>query len=235
MTRIIAFFLLLSLALAVMFMFFLSYIVEYGITAKTGFPTRVEELNSNPFRGSVSATGFGISNPDHYPSPDFIDVLRMEIKASPVSFFRDRIVVERVEIEIPSLTGVRNAEGRINFEEFRSVVEEQLDERKSLDPGKEVVIERLRLVIDRVVLVDYALDGGESVQEYSVNIDLELTDVTSLRSVAPELFRRFASAGISFDPDAIFTAIVPERFLSRVRSEIGADGGLQPEAGNADP
>jgi len=229
LTRLITFLVLLTLGLVLMFMFFLSHIVQYGITAKTGFPTHVEELRSNMLRGSLYARTFEIRNPGHYEHSGFIDIDRLDIKASPASFFRDRVVVERFEIEIPRLTGVRNADGLVNLEEFRTVIEEMFDERKEQMPGKEGVIERFRLKIDKVVVLDYSGDGSGKPEEYDVNLLLELTEVTSLRSVAPEVLRQFAAAGVSFESDAVFAGAVPEKHISRVRSGIGAGEGAAEE------
>lgn len=211
-----------------MFMFFFSHIVQYGITAKTGFPTRVEELKSNPLTGSLSARDFEIRNPDHFEHGDFLEIAGLQVKVVPSSLFRDRIVVERVEVEIPRLTGVRNAEGTINFGEFRSAVEGLMDEHKEGGDGKAVVIESFSLKIDKVFLIDYSGSIPETTQEYDVDIDIRLSDVVSLRAVAPEVFRRFAAAGISFEADSIFTALVPERYIDRVRSDITGDGEGEP-------
>ncbi len=214
-----------------MVMFFLSHIVQYGITARTGFPTSVEEMSSNPLRGSVYIRSFRIRNPDHYRKSDFIDIERLDLKASPASFFRDRLVVERFEVEIPRITGIRNADGQVNLEEFGTVIEEMLNERRDRERGREVVIERLRLKIDTVVLIDYASGNGGVTEDYRVNVDLELTDVTSLRKVAPEVLRQFAAAGISFEDDALLAAIVPEELLSRIRADIGSVDRETREAG----
>ncbi len=221
MTRLVAFVLLLTAALALMLMFFLSHIVQYGITAKTGFPTHVEDLSSNPLRGTLRASGFEVRNPPHYSQPRFLEIERLDLRVSPGSLFRNRIEVENFELKVPRLTGIRNAEGRINLEEFGSVIEEMLDDRRSREPEKEVVIKRFRLKIDKVELLDYSHPSGDRAEEYRVDVDLELTNVTSLRNVAPEVLRRFAAAGISFERDAVFAGAVPEALASRIRSELG--------------
>ena len=222
LARLAAFFLLLTVVLGLLLMFFLSHILQYGITAKTGFPTLVDELSSNPLRGTLAARNFHIRNPEVFPSDAFLEIGRLQFKLSPASLFRETIEVEHIEVEISQLTGIREPGGRVNFEEFRIALE-GLRAADEGGGGKTFAIGRFRLKLDRVLLIDYSGDGLERLQEYEVDLDMSFEDTTSLRLVAPEVLRRLASAGVPFDEDSIFTALVPERYRERVRREIGGE------------
>ncbi len=224
LTRLAAFFLLLTAVLGLLLMFFLSHILQYGITAKTGFPTRVDELTSNPLRGTLAARNFHIRNPEGFPRDDFLEIGRLQFKLSPASLFRETVEVEHIEVEISQLTGIREPGGRVNFEEFR-IAMEGLREAGEGGGGKTFAIGRLRLKIDRVLLIDYSGAGAERIREYEVDLDIGFEDLTSLRLVAPEVLRRLAAAGVPFDKDSIFTTLIPEHYRERVRTEIG--GGRQ--------
>ncbi len=227
-TRLAAFFLLLTVVLGLLFMFFLSHILQYGITAKTGFPTRMGEFSSNPLRGKLAVEDFHVENPESFSRQAFLEINRLRFKVSPASLFRERVVVEHIEVEIAQLTGIREAGGRINFEEFRTAVEGLREERNRAS-GKSFAINRLQLKIDRVLLVDYSREGPERSSEYEVNLDLSFEDVTSLRLVAPEVLRQLAAAGVPFDRDSIFSTLIPERYREGLWSQVHGGPGISPQ------
>lgn len=223
-SRLAAFFLLLTVVLGLLFMFFLSNILQYGITAKTGFPTRMGELSSNPLRGKLAVIDFHVENPASFSREAFLEIGRLHFKLSPASLFRERVVVEHIEVEIVQLTGIREAGGRINFEEFRTAVEGVREDRNGT-AGKSFAINRLNLKIDRVLLVDYSGEGPERSSEFEVNLDLSFEDVTSLRLVAPEVLRQLAAAGVPLSRDSIFSTLIPERYREGLWSEVQASPG----------
>ena len=205
-----------GLVLALLIMFFFSHIIQYGITARTGFPARAEEIKSSALRGDLRVRALSIDNPEGFSHEAFLEVDVLRLKVVPSSLLGNRLVVKRLEVEVSSLTGVRTADGRVNFAEFRDAVEGKDGGAGGI--GRSVVIEELRVKIDRVWLIDHALDGPDRTREYAVGMDLAFSDVVSLRPIAPEVLRQLAGAGISFDPDGIFASLIPERYLAFYRT-----------------
>jgi hypothetical protein len=82
---------------------------------RTGFTMSVGQQDINAFGGSADLQNLQISNPDRFPSKEFMTLKEFKVKVDPASLLGKRIVVDEVLVDVDSATLVENKDGDINL------------------------------------------------------------------------------------------------------------------------
>jgi hypothetical protein len=168
---------------ALAWMALLPFVVCRAIQAKTGFGAQVERLVVNPLNGIVEARGLVLTNPETFPVRDFLDVRAFHAELRIGSLLSEPVVFEAMTIEVGSVTLVKRADGVTNVDVFRGAVDEAGKEgAKEAAARPPVLVHRLRLKVNRFVVVDYA-GGSRNRREVQAEIDQTFTDVSDVRQL----------------------------------------------------
>jgi hypothetical protein len=197
-------------AMALVWMAFLPQLVAARLEARTGFPTRIEQLRANPFTGRVELEGLVIENPAVFGPRTFVVVNAFATRVNLWSLPRATVVFETMSLDVARVALVTNTDGTNNLDLFKTrlaegqavaVVDPEVAAApaKTGKPAREFLVKRLELRLGTLELVnltarrptqrELVLDHAESLQ-----------DVTELRQLlTPALLLRMSVAGASLE------------------------------------
>jgi uncharacterized protein involved in outer membrane biogenesis len=174
----------LGLILVAVWIVLLPGIVVSTVQARTGFVVKVEQMSVNPFTGLVNIEGAVVENPIGWPSPEFITLRRFKVDAELFPFLSHRFVANEMIVDVEKLSLVRNGEGQLNTDAFRTRIAGAKDKAgpsqpSAASPKTEFLIRHLVLKFDRLVLADYS-GKKPLIKEYDLKISREMRDVDSV-------------------------------------------------------
>lgn len=161
-------------------------LVVSTVQARTGFVVKVDQMSVNPFTGKVNISGAVVENPIGWPTPEFIALRRFKVEAELFPFLSHRFVADEVVVDIEKFSLVRNRDGQLNTEAFRSGItgakargDAKADPPKGESPRTEFLIRHLVLKFDRLVMADYS-GSKPLIKEYDLQLSREMRDVDSV-------------------------------------------------------
>jgi uncharacterized protein involved in outer membrane biogenesis len=108
---------------ALLWMAFLPAFVLHELRTATGFDVRAASITANPFTGTATVRGLFVTNPPGYAHPDFIELRGLDADLEVVtSLLSDRVVFDRLDIDLAKVEIVRQVNGRLNVSQFSSGV-----------------------------------------------------------------------------------------------------------------
>ena len=127
------------------------------VPGMTGTDFKVEKIQINPYTGSLRVEKFRLANPKGYDAEDAVSLDLLTVKISPMSVFKDTIMVNDVTLENPYVSYL-NKDGTNNFDQIIANVnagktaeeEKKTEEVKEEVEGKKVVVEHLAITGTRV-------------------------------------------------------------------------------------
>ena len=184
------------------------------IQARTGFVVKVEQMSVNPFKGKVNIEGAVVENPIGWPTHEFITMRRFQVEAELLPLLRHRFVANEVIVDIESLSLVRNKEGQLNTDAFRTGIvgptpKPEPSQPKGEGAKTEFLIQHLVLKFDRLVVADYS-GNKPVVKEYDLHLSREMRNVDSLtKLVSPFVGVVLDASGKLFNmaPDSVSGAL----------------------------
>ena len=161
-------------------------IIVSTIQARTGFVVKIEQLALNPFSGKVNIEGAVIENPVGWPSPEFITLRRFKVDAELLPLLSHRLVADEVIVDIEKLSLVRNNQGVLNTEAFRTGIvgskaqtKAAPDQPRAESAKTQFLFRHLVLKFDRLVVADYS-GRNPTIKEYDLKLSREMRDVDSV-------------------------------------------------------
>ena len=184
------------------------------IQARTGFVVKVDQMSVNPFTGKVHLEGAVVENPIGWPSPEFITLRRFHVEAELLPLLRHRFVANEVVVDIESLSLVRNKDGQLNTDAFRTGIvgpkpKSEPNPPKGESAKTEFLIQHLVLKFDRLVVADYS-GSKPVVKEYDLHLSREMRNVDSMtKLVSPFVGVALDASGKLFNvaPDSVGGAL----------------------------
>ncbi|MEO7600246.1 MAG: hypothetical protein ABIV50_15030, partial [Opitutus sp.] len=128
-------------------------------------------------------------------------------------------VFEEMVLDIANVTLVKRSDGTTNASAFEANVRHEDDTARppSSSPGKDVLVHRLELKIDRLVIVDFTL-LDPTPKEYTLNLKSSYTEVTRLDQLfEPAVLKNLA-------PVAAAVSVLVSGDLGAVLAEAGKSG-----------
>lgn len=220
---------------ALAWMMFLPAVVAYAIEARTGFAVRIERLAANPITGRVALNGFALDNPVAYPSRNFVQVRAFRADAQLFTLFGRRAVFDDVQLDVASVAVIKNADGIVNVDLFRSRLAGSRasdrvpgggDTRPTAPPTRpsensEFLIKRLEIRFDRLTYTDLTAPHA-STREFNLGFNHRYTNISEpAQLLVPALFRSIGESG------GMLEGLLPARF----GASRGDDAGLLGQAG----
>ncbi|MDR3117769.1 MAG: hypothetical protein LBT98_04385 [Puniceicoccales bacterium] len=157
------------------------------------FALGVGRSESNLFTMNFNFYDVSIRNGSRYPVANFAQVDRISADLLFLSLFTRRVVVERFAVDLPQVTCVRDAEGRVNVAEFltaaigdRSKSSTGSFRRRAARP-RQIRFRHVEIHLGKVVLMDFS-EQPSHVREIALNYSYVADDVD-----AEALLRRLSS------------------------------------------
>ena len=182
-----------------------------SIRARTGFDVAIQSLYCNPLTANLDLRGLVITNPPTFPRKDFVNLREFRVNARLTSLLGRRWVVDDATVDFAGVSVVRDQKGRVNARLFQeglagaaaSPPSAKAAREATGRTGREFLIKRLTLRIERVVIADYSLPKPET-REYNLNFSRTYENVTSARQLAVPLAEALGNLS------GILTGAIPE-------------------------
>lgn len=180
--------------IALAWMLFLPMILTNQLRTRSGFDATIQRLTVNPVSGTIELRGFVLTNPPTFPEPDFIELREFSANVQIASVFSDRLIFDRMVVNVANVTLVKRADGTTNAEALKANL--TVHDTKVLvakaKPARPVLIHHLDLRIDRLVVADYTLRRPTR-RDFVLNLKQAYVDVTELDQLfAPAVLKTLA-------------------------------------------
>jgi len=165
-------------------------IFEKRATAATGLPIKIKDINLDLVNFEVRARSLKLFNPEgEYEKRLMLEAPEIYLSYDPGDLIRGRLHIEDMEIYVKRFVIVKNAEGKLNIEYLRWVMDPQAAASRST-PSM-VHVDLLTLVVDKVIYMDYSKRKGKPyVKEFNVNYTRTFKDVADPSEVTGILVSR---------------------------------------------
>jgi hypothetical protein len=198
--------------LAVAWMILLPFAVTKLVQERTGFGLEIQTFYANPFTANLEVRGLVITNPPAFPRKDFVEVREFRADAQLFSLFSHRPVIDYMVVNMTEITLVKDQRGLINTRVFQEGLARPSPDAQppAAAPGREFLIKRLQVRLDRLVIADYSRRKPD-VHEFTLNFSHTYENVTSAKQLAApfaDIFAPLAGAigGILPETDAALRA-----------------------------
>lgn len=232
--KLLFFLLVLAAAGALAWMLFLPLVLTNRVASRTGFPTEVEEVYVNPFSGVARLKGLQIENPEGFreaaAEPEFLALPYFATDIELTSLWSDRLVVDRLVVNVEEVNVVRNADGATNIDLFRTRLMPPPAEERPAAPARPFLVRELIFRLDRVVIADYSRRAPR-LQTFDLNINRQFENVTDVKEILTPLVADLSAAGLTNLAESILGLAVPAP-LRNILNDILSGGGLRQEGGD---
>ncbi len=158
--------------------------VQTGVKKATGLELTIRDMDVGIISARVDVRDMRLLNPPAFPDRIMIDIPKFLVDVELLSFFRDRIHIEVIELDLNELTVVRNKDGKLNLAAIKAISEKQQKAKKETEKRtketkpKQILIETLHLKIGKVTYKDYALGIKGFTKTFKIGINEIYHNVT---------------------------------------------------------
>lgn len=156
-----------------------------GVNAVTGLKLQIKGMKVGLITTLIDIEELKLFNPAGFKDKVMVDMPEIYIDYDLGAFFKRRVHLEEVRLNLKELLVVKNAQGELNLDSLK-VVKEEKEEAKPAEKEKaaapEVQIDNLHLKIAKIIYKDYTKDPVE-VKEYDVNIDEQRKDIKDIKAL----------------------------------------------------
>lgn len=176
-------------------------IIKYVIVSVgsnvTGAKIEIGGFSLGLLKQTIRIKDFKIHNPVGFPKGVMADLPRVYVDADLFSILKGSMHLPIVTIELKELDLVKNQEGKLNVDSLK--VAKQSHEAEEKKPAKplEMQIDQLNLDMGKIVMKDYSVAEGPSVQVYDINMKKSYKNITSAQQLTALLMTEpMKAAGI---------------------------------------
>jgi len=172
-------------------------IVSAGVKAITGLKLGIKSMNVGVLRTLIGGKGLKLFNPPGFKDSLMADVPEIYVDYDLGAFFKKKVHLNELRLNLKELIVVKNKEGKINLNSLK-VVKKKKETVKG-DAGKpHFQIDALELKIGRVIYKDYSTGGAPKIREFNVDIEERYEDIADPRALGKLIvFRALVNTTIS--------------------------------------
>jgi uncharacterized protein involved in outer membrane biogenesis len=158
--------------------------VSGGVHAATGLKLQIKGLRVGVFNSLIDIKDLKLFNPPDFTDKVMADVPQIYIDYDLGAFFKNKVHLEEMKLDLKELVVVKNEKGELNLDSLKVVKktkEEKASKEKEAKKEKkapQIQIDDLSLKIGKVIYKDYSKGGSPQVKEFNVNIDEQYKDIT---------------------------------------------------------
>jgi len=159
--------------------------VEKTVQHVVGLRLKMSELKFGILNPIVDIKNLKLYNPAGYQDRVLLDMPEIYVNYDLLSFFKGRVHLPEMKINLKKLVVVKNREGKLNLDalKFTKSDEKKKTERKKSNGALGLKIDTLKLKIDKAYYKDYSGGGSAVVKEFNVNVDETYSDIEDLTAL----------------------------------------------------
>lgn len=194
--------------------FWLPWIIRWQTHSLTGFSAKIESSRGSLFKGYVDLRELAINNPsDRFNESSFISFNELGIDVKLTSIPTNVVILEKVIIDIDTITLVKNIDGTYNYSVFIDNINDSFDNEKSSTTAsskektltKKLHIEKLTFAIKSVKIID---EKTGNVNEYSIKYEREFSNIDDISSLIKPLVTDLGKYGLSAFIQSTFQSVL---------------------------
>ncbi len=163
--------------------------VETGVGVVTGLSLRMKSLDISLLKNYVQIEGLQLFNPKNFPDKVMVDLPEIYIECDLAALMKKKLHFPEIRIHLREFAVIKNENGQLNLDSLKPVQAQKQAPVGSAGETPVIAIDRLELVIERVVFKDYSSGGdplrrGEPlVHEFNVNLHERYERITNPESL----------------------------------------------------
>lgn len=169
-----------------------------GVKAMTGLTLEVGSMDVGIVKTAIGLRNLRLRNPAGFPDRYLLELPELYVHYDLGAFFKHRMHLEEVRLDLKQVTIVKDREGRLNLDSLKVVQEATASKgsapRPAAEPTKQKVstiqIDRFHLKVGKVVYKQYSGAAEPSVQEFAVNLDERYEHITNPQALAALILSR---------------------------------------------
>jgi len=155
-------------------------IISSGIKAITGLKLSIRGVKVGIIKTSIDIKELKLYNPVGFADKLMIDIPQIYVDYDLGAFFKRRVHLEELKLNLKELVVVKNEEGQINLHSLKVVkTKEKEPQKKKKTKASKFQIDVLELKVDKVIYKDYSKGSQPSIREFQVNIDERYENITN--------------------------------------------------------
>jgi hypothetical protein len=212
----------------------LPYVVGWQIRCKTGFRAHVNSSRGSLFRGYLDFRDFDILNPKgKFDSKSFVSFKELSADVNLRSLFTGTLILDKVVINLDSVTLVKNTDGVYNGQLFAkntsshpvisetilndvSVTRKRKPEARK-NTGK-IHLNKVIFTLKSVKIIDES--GTDPTKEFTLNYHRKFTNVEDVNTVIKSLTTDLSKYGVSIFVQSVFNSVLHLPGVDRVTGGI---------------
>ena len=160
--------------------------VEKGVELVTGLKLRISKLNIGVINTLVGIKDLTLYNPKGYQDRVMVNIPEIYVDYDLGAIIGGNIHLNDVKINLNEFVVIKNEKGELNLDSLK-VVQAQKEGKAPSEKEKakapDIKIDKLQLIIGKVIYKDYSKGGQPSVREFNINLDETYTDITDPHSL----------------------------------------------------
>ncbi|MFA5088442.1 MAG: hypothetical protein WC552_05345 [Candidatus Omnitrophota bacterium] len=159
--------------------------VTKGIKSLAGVKVEVQKIDIGLLSPTVEVVSLKVYNPDGFADRLMADIPLVYVDYDLKGFFKNRVHLKKIRIEIKELTVVLNDQGKLNFNSLAMLIPKSGGAK-----SPEVSIDELYLKVGKVGYKSYLSSVGAKQMEFDPNIEETFKDVTNPAQVAADILKK---------------------------------------------
>lgn len=158
-------------------------VVSTSIKAITGLGLDIEKVNMGVFNTLIDIKNLKLFNPPNFPDKLMVDMPELYIDYDLGSFFKGKIHIQRMRLNLKEFVVVRNEKRELNLDSLKMIEagkEKKTGPEKEKEKAPEIAVDLLELKIGKAIYKDYSRGTPPRVREFNVNIDERFENITNL-------------------------------------------------------
>ena len=166
------------------------FVIETGVRIVAGLPLSMERFHSDFSKTFVEIKNLKLLNPSGFHTRTMIDIPEFYVDYNLSDFFKGRVHLEKLKLSLGEFVVVKNEKGALNLNSIKGVQSGKENAKPAPEPaGKAPAfrIDRLQLIIGKVIYKDYSKGGEPAVREFNINLNESYQNITNPYFVTSEI------------------------------------------------
>jgi len=176
-------------------LYFLKPAVEKAVAHTTGLTLNLDSIELNLFNNYLDVNGITLGNPSGFKGETMIKSPEVYIDYDLNSLFKGDIHLGFARINVSEFYVEKDQNGDLNINVLTKKSENK--EKKIYKP-REILVDSLKLKIDKVIYADYSVGSIPMVKEYDIKLDNTYKDIRGIKPLINLIaYKVMVDSGIS--------------------------------------
>lgn len=162
----------------------IKFTVSQAASQIIGAKVSIGGLSLGVIKQSIQIKNLKIYNPKEFPRGILVYLPHIKANYDLASFFKGKLYLSLLEIDLKEIGLVRNKEGKLNVDNLKIAQKPATTEKKPAAKPMEMQIDLFNLSMGRIVSQDYTVSPGPAIQVYDINLKKSYKNITSAHQLA---------------------------------------------------